>query len=242
MDVGDDVLEAVYELANEARLAQVLERTITIGGWTQEELDVLAWYTSADAEPSHIRAVVRRAIAYEDSLNRRIHRDYSGPYRIVGDLTPPDQGFGAKYRPASRNAATQPDDVVLKIDLAALEAATARHMKLQDGLAATLTQRGIEPRSPSGSQPLFDLAFQCGGARYVVEVKGGDPASNQQVRYGVGQVLEYAHLLSGADPPVIPVILFESAPPEPWVELLSELGVQVLISSELDESLSTLVQ
>jgi hypothetical protein len=43
MDVGDDVLQAMYELGGEARLAPVLDRAIATGGWTQEELDVLAW-------------------------------------------------------------------------------------------------------------------------------------------------------------------------------------------------------
>jgi len=196
---------------------------------------VLAWYTSINAEPSHIRTVVREAIRFEQSVNRRIHRDYSsGPYRIVGDYEPVDSGFGAKYRPASGHEPIQPDDVVLNIDLAALEAATERHMKLQDDLAEALVARGIDPRSPSGSQPLFDLAFENEGVRYVVEVKGGDPASQQQVRYGVGQVLEYAHLLSSADAPVIPVILLESIPPTPWVDLAGQLGVRLLVSTELD--------
>jgi hypothetical protein len=242
-DLGDDVLQAVYELGGEARFGEVLERAIAIGGWTPEELDVLAWYTSANAEPSHIRTVVRQAIGFEESLTGRIRRDYSsGPYRIVGDYEPMGSGFGAKYRPASGQEATQPDDAVLKIDLAALEAATERHMKLQDRLAEALVERGIDPRSPSGSQPFFDLAFEHDGLRYVVEVKGGDPASHQQVRYGVGQVLEYAHLLSSADAPVIPVILIESVPPMPWVDLAVQLGVRVLVATELDSALDTLLQ
>lgn len=241
-DVGDDVLQAVYELGSEARFSAVSERTIAIGGWTPEELDVLAWYTGPTAEPSHIRTIVRQAIGYEESLTRRIHRDYSsGPYRIVGDYEPAGSGFGDKYRPASGREATQPDDAVLKIDLAALEAATERHMKLQDGLADALVARGIEPRSPSGSQPFFDLAFEHAGLRYVVEVKSGHPASSQQVRYGVGQVLEYAHLLNSADGAVIPVILVESSPPMPWADLAAQLGVRVLVATELDSALDTLL-
>ncbi len=242
-DLGDDVLQAVYELGSEARFGEVLERAIAIGRWTPEELGVLAWYTSANAEPSHIRTVVRQAIGFEESLTRRIHRDYSsGPYRIVGDYALVGSGFGSTYRPASGHEATQPDDAVLKIDLAALEAATERHMKLQDDLAEALEARGIDPRSPSGSQPFFDLAFEHDGLRYVVEVKSGNPASQQQVRYGVGQVLEYAHLLSSADASVIPVILIESVPPMPWVDLAGQLGVRVLVAAELDSALDTLLQ
>lgn len=242
-DLGDDVLQAVYELGSEARFGEVLERTIAIGGWAPEELAVLAWYTSASAEPSHIRTVVRQAIGFEESLTRRIHRDYSsGPYRIVGDDLPVGSAFGATYRPASGHRATQPDDAVLKIDLAKLEAATEQHMKLQDDLAEALVSRGIEPRSPSGSEPFFDLAFEHAGLRYVVEVKSSDPATQQQVRYGIGQVLEYAHLLSSLDAPVIPVILIESVPPVPWVDLAGQLGVRVLVAAELDSALDGLLQ
>jgi hypothetical protein len=242
-DLGDDVLQAVYELDSEARFGELLERTIAIGEWTPEEFDVLAWYTSANAERSHIRTVVRQAIGFEESLTRRIHRDYSsGPYRIVGEYAPVGSGFGVMYRPAGGHRATQPDDAVLKVDLAALEAATERHMKLQDNLAEVLMARGIDPRSPSGSQPFFDLAFEHNGLRYVVEVKSSDPASQQQVRYGVGQVLEYAHLLTGAGAPVVPVILIESVPPMPWVDLAEQLGVQVLVANELDSTLDRLLQ
>src|SRR5579875_88008 len=241
-DVGDDVLQAVHELGSQARLTAVWERAIEIGGWTQDELDVLAWYTSANAENSHVRTIVRQAIGYEESVTRRIQRDYStGPFKIVGDYQPRDTGFGAKYRPASDREPTQSDEAPHTVDLAALEAATQRHMKLQDSLAAALRERGIEPRSPTASQPMFDLAFEHDGTRYVVEVKSGAPASHQQVRYGVGQVLEYAHLLTDADGPVTPGILIESAPPVPWVTLTEELGVRVLTALHLAQSLDALL-
>ena len=105
----------------------------------------------------------------------------------------------------------------------------------------------MQPRSPTGSQPVFDLAFEYDGARFVVEVKSGDPASSQQARYGVGQVLEYAYLLNhqvattDAAIPVIPVILIESAPPAPWNELTQQLGIRVLIVTDLESGLDALL-
>ncbi len=51
-----------------------------------------------------------------------------------------------------------------------------------------------------------------------------------------------AHLLSSADAPVIPVILIESVPPTPWVDLAGQLGVRVLVATELDSALDTLLQ
>jgi hypothetical protein len=242
-DVGDDVVRAVFELGNQAKTNAVLERAIEIGGWTEEEREALAWYTSANAENSHVRLVVRQAIDFEQTFTGRIHRDYAtSPFYVVGDYQPPDIGFGAKYRPASNENPTEPDGAPHSFNLDALERATARHMKLQDDLAAALVARGIEPRSPTASQPMFDLAFEHEGTRHVVEAKSGDPASAQQVRYGVGQVLEYAHMMAAAGGAVIPVILIESAPPAPWVELAGSLGVRMLIAADLDASLDVLVQ
>jgi hypothetical protein len=247
-DVGDDVVQAVYELGSKAHHAAVLDRAIEIGGWNEAELGVLAWYTSANAENSHIRNVVGRAIGYEYSSTRRIGRNYgNGPYHVIGDYTAPGTGFGAPYRPVGGREPTHPNDAVHMVDLAALETGTARHMDLQDDLAAALLARGVQPRRPIGSQPVFDLAFEHGGARYVVEVKSGDPASSQQVRYGVGQVLEYTHLLNQQGAmidvavPVIPVILIESAPPAPWTQLTQQLGVRVLIATDLDSGLDALL-
>lgn len=244
-DVGDDVVEAVYELGNQAHQAAVIDRAIELGGWTEAELGVLAWYTSPNAENSHIRNVVRRAIDYELGSTRRIGRHYgSGPFHVVGDYTPPDTGFGAPYQPVGGRTPTHSDDAVHKVNLDALERGTARHMDMQDKLAAALVARGVQPRRPNGSQPVFDLAFEHNSARYVVEVKSGEPASSQQVRYGVGQVLEYTHLLSqqaAAAMPVISVILIETAPPAPWAELTEHLGIRVLVLANLQADLDALL-
>jgi hypothetical protein len=97
---------------------------------------------------------------------------------------------------------------------------------------------------PTGSQPVFDLAFEHNSARYVVEVKSGEPASSQQVRYGVGQVLEYTHLLNqqaAAAMPVMSVILIETAPPAPWAELAEQLGIRFLVIADLQAGLDALL-
>jgi hypothetical protein len=39
-----------------------------------------------------------------------------------------------------------------------------------------------------------------------------------------------------------PVILIESVPPTPWADLAAQLGVRVLVATELDSALETLLQ
>lgn len=238
-EVGDDVVQAVFELGRDARPPAVLELAIRLGEWSEEELAARAWYTGS-GDPSHVRNVIRRAIRMEQSVSGRIGRTHgSSPFHINGDYKPPGSGFGTAYRPAGREP-TQPDDAPHSIDLSALDAATARHMMLQDKLAERLVARGISPLSPSPSNPMFDLAFEHDGRRYVVEVKSGLPASQQQVRLGTGQVLEYAHLLRDGERDVVPVLLIEAAPPAPWAALAAELGIRVLQADALDVGLDSL--
>jgi hypothetical protein len=240
-EVGDDILQAIYELGRDARAPAVLERAMQLGEWSEEELAARAWYTGA-GDPSHIRNVLRRALKMEQSATRRIGRTRgSGPFHVTGDYQPRAVGFGAPYRPAGRNA-TEPDDVLQGVDLAALDAATARHMRLQDLLAERLTARGITPLSPSTADPAFDLAFKDNGRRYVVEVKSGLPVTPQQMRLGSGQILEYAHLLKHSDVEVIPALLIEGEPPGPWTQLAGELGIRLITGDALDAGLDSLIR
>lgn len=109
-------------------------------------------------------------------------------------------------------------------------------MDLQDRLAEELRSRGIEARSPGTWQPPFDLAYETSGAWFVVEVKTGRPVSPQQVRLGVGQVLEYCHLYV-ARVRFHPVLLVEGESPQPWIELSEALGVKILRADDLAASM-----
>jgi hypothetical protein len=128
------------------------------------------------------------------------------------------------------------------VDLSELDRATKRHMELQDRLADQLRGRGLDPRSPGSWQPQFDLAFEHAGIYYVVEVKSGRPVTSQQVRLGVGQVLEYQHLLTtSSSQRVRSALLVEALPPDPWVALADSLGVLLLDGDALGESLSLML-
>ena len=58
-ELGDDVLQAVYELERDAHVPAVIERAIEIGEWTEQELAARAWSTGGE-DVSH-RAQRRKA-------------------------------------------------------------------------------------------------------------------------------------------------------------------------------------
>lgn len=240
-DVSDDVLAAVRSLGSAARRPDVIERAIELGDWTSEELEARAWYTGS-GDPSHIRQIVATALEREYSFTRRLGRRLGGLY-FVNEGVDTLALFGVSYRRASSTEATVADRAPHEVDLSELDAATARHMSLQDELADELIGRGIEPRSAASWQPQFDLAFEHGGRHFVVEVKTGYPVSAQQVRLGVGQILEYCHSLRDNETTPCPVLLLEGEPPAPWPVLLhDELEVSVIrgdfIASSLDRLLA----
>ena len=150
-DVSDDVLAAVHSLGSRARRPEVVDRAIELGGWSTEELAARAWYTGF-GDPSHIRQIVTTALEREYSWTRRLGRKMGGVYFIHDDIDTPKR-FGLSYRRASATDATVPDQAPHEVDLSKLDAATARHMSLQDELADLLIERGIEPRSPASWQP-----------------------------------------------------------------------------------------
>lgn len=215
------------------------QRAIEIGGWSAAELDARAWYTGS-GEMSHIRHTVRQAIRNEHSMTRRLVRPYgSSPYTVAETV---ERGPGTSYRRASSRDAVAAYQGAHLVDINALERATGRHMELQDRLADELARRGIEPRSPAASEPQFDLAFELAGTAFIVEVKTSNPASPQQVRLGIGQLLEYCHLeRARVLPDVVPVLLLEVHPPDPWKKLSDELGVALLVADDLDRSLAALL-
>lgn len=241
VDVADDVLEAVRSLGSRARRPEVIERAIELGGWTSEELDARAWYTGG-GESSHVRNIVATALSREHTLTQRLDRPRgSGPYIVRGSGGTPTE-FGVPYRRAAHAEARVPDSAPHEVDLSALDAATSRHMALQDELADQLEERGLAPRSPGSWQPQFDLAFEHEGSCYIVEVKSGLPVSAQQVRLGVGQVFEYRHLMDAGEQRVHPVLLLEGEPPYPWNVLLDgDLGIAVVRADAMSGSVDHLL-
>lgn len=239
IDVEPDVMQAVASLGS-GRRHEIIERAIEIGSWNHDELQARAWYTISGARAtSHVEQIVGRALdmALAHRRVQQLHSRYSLPTG-AGPL-----GFGLPYRRASDQNAQADSLPRVVVDLDALDRATRRHMALQNRLFDALRERDVNALSPNNHEPQFDLGFVHADIRVVVEVKSGVPPSPQQVRLGVGQVLEYRALLEEqVGPPVVPALFLEKAPPRPWPALATTLGVHLITADRLEDSLGSLLQ
>lgn len=122
----------------------------------------------------------------------------------------------------------------LSLDLSACDRGTAAHEALVAALRAHLASKGISVRGPSPAAPRFDAGWVTTGdnpAVFVAELKSLTGATeSQQIRLGIGQVLDYVHTVGGmselGDRRVQPVLVLERAPAEGrWQGLASSLGI-----------------
>lgn len=81
------------------------------------------------------------------------------------------------------------------------------------------------PLSPAGS-PNYDLAWQDGPRLYVAKVKSLTATNKtQQLRLGLGQVLDHQAMLAGRGE-VVPVLAVEREPTDArWVRLSRDVDV-----------------
>jgi hypothetical protein len=240
-DLSDDILQAVAELGREAKQPAVLARAREIGGWTDQELSARAWYTGSGTN-SHIEHLLLRTLQLEVVKTKRLTRAFgSSPYALTDAGRAHIGDFGVPYRTGAHQGGAEDDIPERLVDIGNLERSTRRHMELQDRVAEALGARGIAVRGPGASDPQFDLGFVHDGTHYVIEVKTGVPASTQQARLGVGQLLEYCHLMlaHGADA-VQPVLCVETKLPEPWPELTRSLNVGVIRADDLEGTLDAM--
>lgn len=138
----------------------------------------------------------------------------------------PDQT--APYRPARDDATPQP--VPTTVDLLA---ATNAHNHFQNTLAERALGHGLIPLRSVRSDAQVDLAWHDGNNLVIIEVKSltiGNAA--QQLRLGLGQVLDYQARLGG----VTPVLAVDSRPPHSphWDSLCTAHGVTLVWPEVLD--------
>lgn len=241
-DLSDDILQAVAELGRDAKRTAALVRARQIGDWRHDELAARAWYTGSGTS-SHIEHLLTRALQLEVAKTKRLSQTFgSSPYELTDAGRAHLGDFGVPYRSGSHQGAADDDVPERLVDIANLERSTRRHMELQDRVANALRARGISARGPVASGPQFDLGFVHDGTHYVVEVKTGAPANAQQARLGVGQVLEYRHVLrAGGVDAVGSVLCVETQLPDPWPELAKSLNVSVIRADDLDGTLDTVL-
>lgn len=118
----------------------------------------------------------------------------------------------------------------LTVDLGALDRGTAAHEATVAAMSRSLEQRGLVPERSGRHAPEFDLGWIYRGAVHIAEVKSpGSTVESQQIRLGLGQVLEYAQQIRAIVDPtqlVQPVLVLEREPKEShWVEASKAAGV-----------------
>lgn len=123
---------------------------------------------------------------------------------------------------------TAPATVTISVhDPDAWGAGLSTHRQTENLTAAFLTENGFTPHDPTVGGPNFDLAWYVNDILVVCEVKSITPANERgQIRLGLGQVLDYAFVLSAAGHTVEPWLIVDHEPSSAhWVDLCAANGV-----------------
>lgn len=166
-------------------------------------------------------------------------RASSGEVRSRGTGHPATRGQPYMRPPAGGSAA--PRSRVFRFDPDAIDRGTNAHKKVQNQLADAVRARGWEPRSPSDSDPLFDVGWIAADAAWIAEVKSLTPANEErQLRLGLGQVLSYAHLVDWGFENNHAVLAVERKPSSAyWSDLCHSHGVALSWPEVFDELLDS---
>jgi hypothetical protein len=150
--------------------------------------------------------------------------DFSGPVQLAS--IPTVEALGQRYVEANEDASTSARQP-FSIDPNLVDRGVRGHARTQNALASFV---GVAVRTPKPDEPQYDLAWQEDDVLYVAEVKSLTAANEErQLRLGLGQVLRYAHLLSGRATCIEPVLAAERKPSDDsWAELCSRLGVRLV--------------
>jgi hypothetical protein len=110
------------------------------------------------------------------------------------------------------------------------------HKHTRNALGAYLKSLGIQPLDPVPSDPPFDLAWWKGDILYVTEVKSLTKENEErQLRLGLGQLLQYSHLLRKRTEHVVPVLVPELKPRDPeWGQLCKALNVKLVFPPDFE--------
>ncbi|MGW7423651.1 hypothetical protein ACWGJB_27050 [Streptomyces sp. NPDC054813] len=135
----------------------------------------------------------------------------------------PQTGDGILGGPLQRHTVGHHDSGALTLDLAHLDKGTEAHESTIAALIEHLSRQHIELRAHARNAPRFDAGWSRNDDVFIAEVKSLTGASeDQQIRLGIGQVLDYAHQLQLARKygRIRPVLVLEKQPTDPrWTSL-----------------------
>jgi hypothetical protein len=98
--------------------------------------------------------------------------------------------LGSDYCPADETKVLTSRALFDEVDFEKIERSNNGHAKTQNALADFLWRHGLQPRSPSPSEPEYDLAWEVGTTIFVAEVKSiTDANEERQLRLRLGQAL-----------------------------------------------------
>ena len=80
-DLAADVLAAVEALGGEAQRVEIIDRALEIGGWSEEELAVVSWYTGA-ARTYHLRTLADYAVTLCKERGDLVEAGVRGRWRL----------------------------------------------------------------------------------------------------------------------------------------------------------------
>jgi hypothetical protein len=144
--------------------------------------------------------------------------------------TPATSELGQTYRPEDEDLKANRGDV-FRVDPDRIDRGTQAHRKTQNLLASHLESCGLAPRSRSGPEPPYDLAWEDDGAIFVAEIKSlTDLNEERQLRLALGQILRYEQLLAAlTGKPIRKVIAVEREPERhDWVDLCASHNIELV--------------
>ncbi|MDB5910580.1 MAG: hypothetical protein JWP34_4694 [Massilia sp.] len=156
---------------------------------------------------------------------RELRRTTSGNHLLVL----PRPGDGILGGPLQRHQAGRHKVGALTIDLNRLDEGTEAHEATVAALIAYLALKQVEVCTHARNAPRFDAGWSRGEDVFIAEVKSlTDTSEDQQIRLGIGQILDYIHQLQGVRTfgQVRPVLVLEKRPADPrWSSLAEANGI-----------------
>jgi hypothetical protein len=207
---------------------QRLRDAVEAMGWTPQ--------IALSAEEFHIEAVSSDAGADDEDLADAASHAAVTLSEFVLDQLIVTQPIGEMRPAVERRIGEESVSQVWLYDPSERDRATQVHRSLENWLIAKLRESGVQPLDPAG-EPFFDVAWIVGRRLFVCEVKSSANSETHQLRLGLGQVIQYRHILrSRRYDSVDACLLIENEPQDArWLQICSALEVTLFWPDKWDE-------